>query len=69
MFTSLLFPTDFSYDLPKEMAEGGAGSAAFGDLPEWNLDDLYPSTDGAEITRDLKWLGGECADFARDYEG
>jgi len=69
MFTSPLFRTDFSYDLPKEMAEGGAGAAAFGDLPEWNLDDLYPSTDGAEITRDLKWLGDECADFALDYEG
>ena len=40
-----------------------------GDLPEWNLDDLYPSTDGPEITKDLKWLGGETPAFGTDYQG
>jgi len=48
-------------------AAKGAGGA-FGDLPEWKLDDLYPSTDGPEITRDLDWLKGECSAFASDYE-
>ncbi len=41
----------------------------FGALPEWDLSDLYPSGDSAEITADLKWLKGECAAFATDFEG
>ena len=41
----------------------------FGDLPEWNLADLYPATDSPEITRDLGWLKGECAAFAKEYQG
>jgi len=45
------------------------GSGDFGDMPEWNLDDLYPTVDGPEITGDLEWLNGECASFAEDYEG
>jgi len=49
-------------------AEGQSGED-FGDLPEWDLSDLYPSTDGPEITRDLAWLEGECGAFAKDYEG
>ncbi len=46
-----------------------AAGANLGDLPEWNLDDLYPSMDGPEITADLNWLEGECAAFASDYTG
>ena len=42
---------------------------AFGDLPEWDLTDLYPSADGPEIGRDMDWLKGACAAFAGDYEG
>lgn len=40
-----------------------------GDLPEWNLDDLYPSTDGPEITKDMIWLGEETPAFGTDYQG
>ena len=40
-----------------------------GDLPEWNLDDLYPSTDGPEITKDLGWLAEETPSFSADYQG
>jgi len=54
--------------LPRDMREGTADDT-FGDLPEWNLDDLYPDTDGPAITRDTDWLGKECAAFAADYEG
>ncbi|MEJ6402519.1 M3 family oligoendopeptidase [Yoonia sp. 2307UL14-13] len=45
------------------------GSKDLGDLPEWDLSDLYKSTDAPELSRDLKWLEGECADFAKTYEG
>jgi oligoendopeptidase F len=40
-----------------------------GDLPEWDLSDLYSSQDAPELSRDLQWLDQECASFAVDYEG
>ncbi len=46
-----------------------AGGKALGDLPEWDLSDLYPATNAPELKRDLEWLEQECADFAKTYEG
>ena len=46
-----------------------SGGKDLGNLPEWDLSDLYPTTDGPEITRDMAWLEKECASFAADYEG
>ena len=40
-----------------------------GDLPEWDLSDLYASEDAAELKRDLDWLEEACRSFAADYEG
>jgi oligoendopeptidase F len=45
------------------------GAGAFGKLPDWDLSDLYPSSDGPEFTRDMAWLQKACADFAVTYEG
>jgi len=45
------------------------GHNQFGDLPEWDLTDLYPSPDGPEITKDMDWLDTACSDFSNDYEG
>lgn len=45
------------------------GGNSLGDLPEWNLSDLYPAPDAPELTRDMEWLGTACAGFAADYEG
>ncbi len=45
------------------------GSGEFGDLPEWDLTDLYPAEDAPEFKRDLDWLEGEAKSFAADYEG
>jgi oligoendopeptidase F len=45
------------------------GGESMGDLPEWNLSDLYTSPDAAELRRDLAWLDHHCAEFAHDYEG
>ncbi|RBI83848.1 oligoendopeptidase F [Rhodosalinus halophilus] len=45
------------------------GAAPLGDLPEWDLTDLYASPEAPEIQRDLDWLQAECAAFAADYEG
>ena len=46
-------------------AQGGE----FGELPEWDLTDLYPAPDAPEIKRDLDWLEAACKSFAEDYEG
>ena len=44
-------------------------SNLLGELPEWDLDDLYPSPDSKRISEDIGWLTVECKAFASDYEG
>ena len=58
-------------DLPFPVRDANAvgGADNLGNLPEWDLSDLYASEDAPELTRDLDWLEGECAAFASDYEG
>ncbi len=58
-------------DLPFPVRDANAGGGAddLGNLPEWDLTDLYASEDAPELARDLDWLEGECASFAADYEG
>ncbi|MEO3415267.1 M3 family oligoendopeptidase [Roseovarius sp. CAU 1744] len=51
-----------------DAAEGHDGKD-LGELPEWDLSDLYASADAPELQRDLEWLEKACADFAADYEG
>ncbi len=46
-----------------------AADAALGQLPEWDLSDLYAGPDAPEIGRDTDWLKGECLAFAAAYEG
>ncbi len=41
----------------------------FGDLPNWNLTDLYAGTDAPEFERDMDWLEESCRSFAADFEG
>lgn len=45
------------------------GGNSFGDLPEWDLNDLYTAPDAPEVTRDLAWLAQSGADFAAKYQG
>jgi oligoendopeptidase F len=40
-----------------------------GDLPEWNLNDLYPGLDSPEVKRDLELADSECAAFEQDFKG
>ena len=54
---------------PVRDANASSGSDELGNLPEWNLSDLYASDDAPELTRDLDWLSQECSAFAADYEG
>lgn len=55
--------------LPLFDANAAAAGRNLGDLPEWDLSDLYTAPDALEFSRDMDWLGTACADFARDYEG
>ncbi|MRU16800.1 M3 family oligoendopeptidase [Roseovarius sp. A21] len=50
-------------------ANANAGGDNLGNLPEWDLSDLYPAPDAPELQKDLDWLAGACADFAKDYQG
>ena len=45
------------------------GGGALGDLPEWDLSDLYTSEDAPELLRDLNWIKKSCTNFSEDYEG
>ncbi|KGB82263.1 oligoendopeptidase F [Rhodovulum sp. NI22] len=49
-------------------ANATAGGS-LGNLPEWDLSDLYTGEDAPELARDMAWLEKACADFAADYEG
>ena len=42
---------------------------SLGDLPEWDLRDLYTGPDAPEVARDFAWLDTACAGFAAAYEG
>ena len=56
------------FEILRDAATSG-GTNEFGDLPEWNLDDLYKGEEASELTRDMAWLENACADFAKTYEG
>jgi len=55
--------------LPHPVFDADAAAGGLGDLPEWDLTDLYAAPDAPEVGRDMAWLEAECAAFARDYEG
>ena len=54
---------------PIRDANAAHGDQPLGDLPEWDLNDLYTGEDAAELDRDLGWLEEACTSFASDYEG
>ena len=54
---------------PVSDANATTGGEPLGDLPEWDLSDLYTGEDAPELKRDLDWLEQACASFAADYEG
>ena len=45
------------------------GHNEFGELPVWNLDDLYPGNDSAELKSDLERARSEAKAFEADYKG
>jgi oligoendopeptidase F len=59
----------FTLPFPVLDANASHSAGGFGDLPEWDLSDLYTSEDAPELKRDLDWLEENCANFERDFEG
>ena len=60
----------FQLPFPVRDAHSGSGGPGdLGNLPEWNLDDLYAGEDAPELKRDMDWLEEACRSFAEDYEG
>ena len=59
----------FSLPFPVRDANAAAAGGGLGDLPEWDLSDLYSGEDAPELKRDLDWLEEACQSFASDYEG
>lgn len=45
------------------------GHNEFGELPVWDLADLYPGNESAELKGDLKWAEDEAKAFEADYKG
>jgi oligoendopeptidase F len=55
--------------LPRPVFDANTNSGGFGNLPDWDLTDLYPAPDAPDFTRDMAWVEKACADFAAKYEG
>ena len=54
---------------PVRDANASSGGKDLGNLPEWNLSDLYSGEDAPELKRDLDWFETEATAFADDYQG
>ncbi|WP_173932420.1 M3 family oligoendopeptidase [Chelativorans sp. Marseille-P2723] len=49
--------------------EGASKASGLGDLPEWDLSDLYPSMDSPELSRDLARAAKEAIAFEKAWKG
>ena len=48
-------------------AVAAAGAAPVGELPEWDLTDLYPDMDGPELKRDLALAAEQSIAFEKRW--
>ena len=55
--------------LPRPVFDANASGSGFGELPDWDLSDLYAGPDAPEFAADMGWLEKACAGFAAAYEG
>ena len=58
-----------SLPLPHPVFDAKLSAGGLGNLPDWDLSDLYPAPDAPEFSHDMGWLEKACADFAAAYEG
>lgn len=50
-------------------AQSGRKALELGNLPEWNLADLYPAMDAPELKRDIEKAGADAAAFESRWKG
>ncbi|KFB09138.1 M3 family oligoendopeptidase [Nitratireductor basaltis] len=50
-------------------SQGPKGAEALGDLPLWNLNDLYPGMDSAELKHDLEKAASDSRAFEKRWKG
>ena len=62
-------PLTLPFPVQDATADTGSDAMPFGDLPSWDLSDLYATADAPELQADLDRLEAACAGFAADYEG
>ncbi len=55
--------------IPSSFGAAARAGTDLGELPEWNLGDLYPAMDSPAFTADLAAMAGECTAFAADFKG
>lgn len=66
------FSKSVTLDTTPHMPAGDTGTATkadLGKLPEWNLADLYPSAESAELKADLEKAAKDAADFETRWKG
>lgn len=66
------FSKSAALDTVSHMPAGDTGTAVkadLGKLPEWNLADLYPSAESAELKADLEKAAKDAADFETRWKG
>jgi oligoendopeptidase F len=51
------------------VGQGADRQDSLGDLPEWNLADLYPSHDAPEVAADMARAAKDAAAFEARYKG
>ena len=57
------------YSATMAPSRGGAAAVALGDLPEWDLADLYPGIDAPELRRDLETASKQAIEFEARWKG
>ncbi len=55
--------------LPRPVFDARTGSNSFGDLPDWDLTDLYESPDCAAIKADFASVDADVRSFESDFKG
>ena len=55
--------------LPRPTFDARDGSNSFGDLPDWDLSDLYTSPDAPEVAADMAFVETETRAFEAAYKG
>jgi oligoendopeptidase F len=62
-------PTGLAHSIAAEAASVPETDEVLGEMPEWDLSDLYASPDSAELKKDLELIENEAAAFQQNYQG